>query len=257
MFFATRPRTVNQFRAWVTPGKISGKWAVFCSIWKQSEIEREPHCRFCKKSLISGKRINTLPVFGISRNQTLLVGSGQDSVVLAQAFESLRFPLEQGESFSDLSCLTCARQPVRLASSVSNLTSPCNEQTWNAKGTGTIMTSPEHEAPKTSTKRSTALRSPAIRRQEFSLFPLPSSPLDQRHVHRLPRTSVGAFHLAYIGYIHEAKWWRCRIRALLIPWVRLKEILLEEHRKKDTNSRSWSFSRVRIAFLFLKVSSHW
>ena len=69
--------------------------------------------------------INTLPVFGVSRNETLLVDSGQDSVVLAQAFESLRFPLEQGESFSDLSCLTCARRAVRLASSVSNLTSPC------------------------------------------------------------------------------------------------------------------------------------
>ena len=120
----------------------------------------EPYCRFCKKSLISGKRINTVPVFGVLRNQTLLVDSGQDSVVLAQAFESLRFPLGQGESFSDLSCLTCARQPVRLATSVSNLTSPCNERTWNAKGTDTIMTSPEREPPKTSTKRSAALRSP-------------------------------------------------------------------------------------------------
>ena len=65
--------------------------------------------------------------------------------------------LEQGESFSDLSCLTCAQQAVRLASSVSYLTSPCNERTWNAKGTDTIMTFPEHEAPKTSTKRSAVL----------------------------------------------------------------------------------------------------
>ena len=65
--------------------------------------------------------------------------------------------LEQGESFSDLSCLSCARRAVRLASSVSNLTSPCNERTWNAKGTVTIMTSPEREAPKTITKRSAAL----------------------------------------------------------------------------------------------------
>ena len=63
--------------------------------------DREPNCRFCKKSLISGKRINAVPVFGVSRNKTLLVDSGQDSVVLAQAFESSRFPLEQGESFSD------------------------------------------------------------------------------------------------------------------------------------------------------------
>ena len=51
----------------------------------------------------------------------MLVDSGQDSVVLAQAFESLRFPLERGESFTDLSCLTCTRQAVRLASSASNI----------------------------------------------------------------------------------------------------------------------------------------
>ena len=81
---------------------------MFSSVSKQSEIDREPNCRFCKKSLISGKRINTVPVVGVSRNKTLLVDSGQDSVVLAQAFESSRIPLEQGESFSDLSCLTCA-----------------------------------------------------------------------------------------------------------------------------------------------------
>ena len=100
-------------------------------------MDLEPNCQFCEKSLISGKRINTVPVFGVSRNKTLLVDSGQDSVILAQAFESSRFPLEQGEGFSDLSCLTCARRAVRLASSVSNLTSPCNEQTWNAKGRDT------------------------------------------------------------------------------------------------------------------------
>ena len=56
--------------------------------------------------------------------------------------------------------LTCARRAVRLASSVSNLTSPCNERTWNAKGTDTSMTFPEREPPTTSTKRSAALRSP-------------------------------------------------------------------------------------------------
>ena len=84
-----------------------------------------------------------MPVVGVSRNKTLLVDSGQDSVVLAQAFDCSRFPLVQGESFSDLSCLTCAHRAVRLASSVSNSTSPCNERTWNAKGTDTIMTSPE------------------------------------------------------------------------------------------------------------------
>ena len=59
-----------------------------------------------------------MPIFGVSRNETLLVDSGQDSVVLAQAFEFLRFPLEQGENFSDLSCLTCAQQAVRVATVV-------------------------------------------------------------------------------------------------------------------------------------------
>ena len=98
---SVRSLSVNQFRAWVTPGKINGKTSVFCSVSKQSEMDREPNCRFCKKSLISGKRINTVPVVGVSRNKTLLVDSGQDSVVLAQAFESSRFPLEQGESFCD------------------------------------------------------------------------------------------------------------------------------------------------------------
>ena len=55
---SVRSLSVNQFCTWVTPRKINRKWAVFCSVWKQSEMEHEPHCRFCKKSLISGKRIN-------------------------------------------------------------------------------------------------------------------------------------------------------------------------------------------------------
>ena len=130
------------------------------NFWKQSEMERKSHFQFCKKWLISGKRIYTVPIFGVSRNNTLLIDSGQDSIVLAQAFEFLRFPLDQGESFLDFSCLTCAWQAVRLASSVSNFTSPYNERTWNAKGTDIIMTSPEREAPKTITKRSAALQSP-------------------------------------------------------------------------------------------------
>ena len=67
-------------------------------------MEHKPNCQFCKTLWISGKRINMVPVFHISRNKTLLVDSGQDSVVLAQAFESLRFPCEQGEGFADLSC---------------------------------------------------------------------------------------------------------------------------------------------------------
>ena len=135
---------------------------MFCSVRKQSEIDREPNYRFCKKSLTSGKRINTVPVFGDSRNKTLLVDRGQDSVVLAQAFESPRFPLEQARRklYRFKLFNLCATGRSSCCSLVSNLTSPCNERTWNAKGTDTIKTFPEREAPKTSTKRSAALRSP-------------------------------------------------------------------------------------------------
>ena len=81
-----------------------------CSIWQQSEMEHEPHCWFCKKSLISGKRISNKPF-----------------VLIVQ------FLIQQASAL---------------------------ERTWNAKGTDTIMTSPEREPPKTSTKKSAALRSP-------------------------------------------------------------------------------------------------
>ena len=58
--------------------------------------------------------------------------------------------------------------------------------------------------------------------------------------HLLLWTSFGAFHLAYIEEIPEAR--RADdggfglIRAVFILCVKLKEILLEEYRKKDTNS---------------------
>ena len=43
---SVRSLSVNQFRAWVTFGKINGKWVVFCSVSKQSEMDRQPNCRF-------------------------------------------------------------------------------------------------------------------------------------------------------------------------------------------------------------------
>ena len=104
---------------------------MFCSVRKQSESDREPNYRFCKKSLTSGKRINTVPVFGDSRNNTLLVDSGQDSVVLAQAFESSRFPLEQARRklYRFKLFNLCATGRSSCCSLVSNLTSPGNERT--------------------------------------------------------------------------------------------------------------------------------
>ena len=68
-------------------------------------------------------------------------------------------------SSGNLKGFKCLRA-VRLARSVSNLTSPCNERTWNAKGTDTIMTSPEREPPKTSTRDQQRFD----RRQELHLW---------------------------------------------------------------------------------------
>ena len=100
--FLDKDRSDSASRVCFAPSQNKVKWAANLIV------------DFAKISLISGKRINTVPVYGVSRNKTLLVDSGQDSVVLAQAFESSRFPLEQEEGFSDLSCLTCARRAVRL-----------------------------------------------------------------------------------------------------------------------------------------------
>ena len=60
----------------------------------------ELHCRFCKKSLTCGsKRVNSVPVFGVSKNKELLVVPGEDSIIVAQALENLGFRLAQGEVF--------------------------------------------------------------------------------------------------------------------------------------------------------------
>ena len=141
-----------------------------------------------------------MPVFGFSRSKTLLVDSGQESVVLAQAFES-DFPLSKEKAFPDLSCLTCAR----LASSVSNLTSPCNERTWNAKGTDTIMTSPEREAPKTSTEISSA--SIADRNYTFGYFFNVATKGGSRSTRLLPHAKMLlvliSFFLCWVDYALE------------------------------------------------------
>ena len=97
----------------------------------------------------------------------------------------------------------CVRRAVRLASSVSNLTS-CNELTWNAKVKDTIMTSPEREAPKTSTKRSAALWSPT------GITPLGINPVfiaikgGGRPTRRLPHAKMLlvpiSFFLCWVNY---------------------------------------------------------
>ena len=48
---SVRSLSVNQFRAWVTPGKINGKWVVFCSVWKLAS----------HAGVFSGARFSCLP----------------------------------------------------------------------------------------------------------------------------------------------------------------------------------------------------
>ena len=142
---SVRSLPVNRFGGWVTP-------PVFAPSENRVKWRASVSVDFAKIHWSLVRELIQCRSLAFQGNKNLLVDSGQDSVVLVQAFESLRFPLEQEESFSDSSCLTCAQQAVRLASSVSTLTSPCNERTWNAKGTDTIMTSPERESWSTKNK---------------------------------------------------------------------------------------------------------
>ena len=86
-----------------------------------------------------------------------------------------------------------------------------------------------------------------------SLFPLPSSPLDQRP-HRLPRTSVGVFHVAYIEKISEAKWWRCRSDSGCDDCMsQIKGDITGRTSKERYEQLILELcSRVRIAFCFLR-----
>ena len=88
----------------------------------------DPHCRFCIRLLtFTGKRVNLVPVFAVSKNKELLVVPGQESIILAPVLENLGFGVVQKVAFSDLSCMQCARQVVRLSHSFSILISRCNE----------------------------------------------------------------------------------------------------------------------------------
>ena len=78
-------------------------------------------------------------------------------------------------------------------------TSSCNERTWNAKGTDTIMTSPEREAPKTSTfKRSTAFD----RRQELHLRVFIGRPTRLLHHAKMLFVTISFFH-CWVDYALE------------------------------------------------------
>lgn len=123
-------------------------------------MQRERICRFCEKKLISpeGKRVPVVSVYNTLKNKDLLVDPGRHSVILAEELESLGHRLERGEFYSDLSCLSCARQVVRLRHSLSVLTRRCNEPLNRDQAPATSVSLDKETC--TNAKRSTALRSP-------------------------------------------------------------------------------------------------
>ena len=121
------------------------------------QVERERICRFCKTLLNppQGKRVPVVSVFNRLKNKELIAASGQESVVLAAEVEKLGNCLYRGVNFLELSCLTCARQVVRVAHSCTVITSRCNEPLEK------LVDSPDQcTTPTSSSKRPTAVRSP-------------------------------------------------------------------------------------------------
>ena len=66
-------------------------------------------------------------VFNRLKNKELIVASGQESVVLAAEIGKLGNCLHHGDNFPELSCLSCARQVVRVVHSCTVIRSRCNE----------------------------------------------------------------------------------------------------------------------------------
>ena len=117
----------------VFPALLHRLFITFCrkraSRHGEMQVEGERICRFCKKLLNppQGKRVPVVSVFNRLKNKELIAPSGQESVVLAAEIEKLGNSLHRGVNFPELSCLSCARQVVRIAHSCTVITSRCNE----------------------------------------------------------------------------------------------------------------------------------
>ena len=61
------------------------------------------------------------------KNKEMLVDHGQQFVILAEELETLGHKLVRGEDYSELACLSCARQVVRLRQLFTKLITRCNE----------------------------------------------------------------------------------------------------------------------------------
>ena len=93
------------------------------------QVEREHICRFSKKLLNppQGKRVLVVSVFNRLKNKEPLAVSGQEIVVLAAEVEKQGNCLHRGVNFPELSCLSCAREVVRLVYFCTVITRRCNE----------------------------------------------------------------------------------------------------------------------------------
>ena len=92
-------------------------------------VERERICHFCKKLLNppQGKRVPVVSVLNRFLKKKLLAASGQESVVMAAEVKQLGNCLHSGVNFPELSCLSCARQVVRVVHFCTVITSHSNE----------------------------------------------------------------------------------------------------------------------------------
>ena len=135
------------------------------------QVERERICRFCKKLLNPphGKRVLVVSVLNRLKNKEPLAVSRQDSVVLAAEVEKLGNCVHRGVNFPELSCLSCARQVVRVVYFCTVITRRCNEFLEK------LVDSPDQftcTTPTTSSKRLTAVRSPTgepLQRNEIKM----------------------------------------------------------------------------------------
>ena len=82
---------------------------------------------FCKKLLNppQGKKMAVVSVLNRVKNKEMLAASGQESVVLAAEVEQLGNCLDRVVNFPELSCLSCARQVVRVVHFCTVITSHC------------------------------------------------------------------------------------------------------------------------------------
>ena len=85
---------------------------------------------FLQKLAESASREKTAGGFSFEhrfKKKELLAASGQENVVLAAEVKQLRNCLHRGVNFPELSCLSCARQVVRVVHICTVITSRCNE----------------------------------------------------------------------------------------------------------------------------------